>query len=299
MYYINSLTDFQIVNGGQTTATLYFSQKLGLKVDQIRVMAKINVAKGATNEVLDDLISNISIYSNAQSRVSKVDLRSRNPQLVKIKSLSESVLTPSGKKWFFERAKGEYATMLRINADRKVQIEKSFPKERRFTKEELVKYYSSWGTKPYAVKKGGEKIFRLFLEELSGESKSKKAIVVDRGFYEDMIARIILYRSLERLYGTGYSSMGQLRSAVVPYSIAVIYSYTTGNKKGKTFLTLQENMDSRKAKRTTCRAFFRKLMELMNTLIKRYSKSEDLGEYANRSKSFGKTSFTQRKLQFL
>src|SRR5690606_7508148 len=103
------------------------------------VMAKVNVAKNATDETLDDLIASISTYSNAQSKVSKVDLRARSPQLIKLKSLSESVLTVSGKKWFFERAKGEYATLLRINAGKKSQFDKAFPKERRFTKEELAK----------------------------------------------------------------------------------------------------------------------------------------------------------------
>ena len=90
-------------------------------------MAKINVAKKASDDELEELISNISTYSNAQSRVSKVDLRSRNPQLVKIKSLSESILTPSGKKWFFERAKGEFNTKLRIAGSNKKRIEREFP----------------------------------------------------------------------------------------------------------------------------------------------------------------------------
>ncbi|HJU45253.1 MAG TPA: AIPR family protein, partial [Chitinophagaceae bacterium] len=278
--YIHALTDFQIVNGGQTTATLYFSQKLGLNIDPVRVMAKINVAKGATDDMLDDLISSISTYSNAQSRVTRIDLRSRSPQLVKIKSLSESVLTVTGKKWFFERARGEYATLLRNNAGRKVQIEKAFPRERRFVKEELAKYYASWGDKPYLVKKGGEKVFRMFLEELSGEGRNKKEAVIDREFYENLVARIIFFRGLERLYGTGYSAMGQLRSAVVPYTLSVVYAYTTGNKKGKPF-DLQKIWKAERLEHDL-QAVLRKLMELMNTLIRRYSKSDDLGEYTKK-----------------
>ena len=93
---IKSLTDFQIVNGGQTTCTIYFTQKDGFDISKVKVMAKINVAKETTEEELEVLISNISNYSNAQSKVSKVDLRSRNPQLVKLKGLSESVITPAG-----------------------------------------------------------------------------------------------------------------------------------------------------------------------------------------------------------
>ncbi len=295
--YVQTLSDFQIVNGGQTTATLYFSKRIGLDISDIRVMAKINVAKNATEEQLDDLISNISTYSNAQSKVSKVDLRARSPQLVKLKSLSESVLTVSGKKWFFERAKGEYATMLRVNAGKKNQLEKIYPKERRFTKEDLAKYYASWGDRPFAVKKGGEKIFRLFLEEITGEGKSKKATGINRFFYEDLIARIILFRSLENIYGAGKNSLGQLRSAVVPYSMSALYAATTGKKKAQAFDLLKiwktEKLDD------DMRDFFRQLMILMNELIKKYSKSDDLGEYSKKEELWEEISASKELEEFM
>src|SRR5690606_20716378 len=150
--YIKSLKDFQIVNGGQTTASIYFSKKEGLDISKVRVMAKINVAKDANEEKLNELISQISIFSNAQSRVSPADLRSRNEQLIKLKSLSESTLTPTGKKWYFERFKGEFNTSIRKNPSAKGRINKEFPKERRFSKEELAKYYMSWGDQPFLVK---------------------------------------------------------------------------------------------------------------------------------------------------
>lgn len=280
MLSIKSLTDFQVVNGGQTTATIYFSQKAGLAIDSIRVMAKINVARNASDEILDDLISKISTFSNAQSKVSKVDLRSRNTQLVKLKSLSESVVTLSGKKWFFERAKGEFATLLRINSKKKAQIEKMYPKERRFTKEDLAKYYSAWGNKPFAVKRGGEKIFRLFLEEISGEGKSKKNIAINRHFYEDLIARIILFRTMEKIYGQGSTAIGQLRSAVVPYSISALYEFTTASKSSRQFDLLK--IWKCEKPEEDLQAFFRELMKLMNKLIRQYGKSDDLGEYAKK-----------------
>jgi AIPR protein len=163
--YIKSLTDFQIVNGGQTTATIFFTQKEGISVNKVKVMAKINVAKQSTEEELETLITNISTYSNAQSRVSKVDLRARRSQLVKIKALSDGVVTPKGVKWFFERAKGELSTAIRKDGN-KERILKKYPKEKRFTKEELAKYYTVWGNKPYLVKLGGEKVFRAFIEDI-------------------------------------------------------------------------------------------------------------------------------------
>ena len=294
---IKSLSDFQIVNGGQTTATLYFSRKAGLPVGNINVMTKINVAKNASEEDLDELISKISLYSNAQSKVTRVDLRARSSQLVKLKSLSESVLTVSGKKWFFERAKGEYATMVRVNNKRKSNIEKMYPKERRFTKEELAKYYASWGNKPYAVKRGGEKIFRIFLEEISGEGSNKKAVSIDRNFYEDLIARIILFRSLETIYGAGSNSMGQLRSAAVPYSISALYQFTTGDKKSHAFDLLK--IWKSEMLEPDLQTFFRNLMELVNTLIKQYSLSEDFGEYSKKAELWNDISGSKQLAAFM
>lgn len=279
-YKIKSLTDFQIVNGGQTTATIYFTQKDGFDISKVKVMAKINVAKEATDDELEELISNISTYSNAQSRVSKVDLRSRNPQLVRIKSLSESIMTPSGKKWFFERAKGEFNTKLRIAGSNKKRLAKEYPTERRFSKELMAKYYSAWGNQPHLVKKGGEKIFRHFIEKLTGEGDFKKPISVNRIFYEELISKIILFRRLEKIYGAGKNSIGQIRSAVVPYTLSILYSITDGDKKAPSFdllkIWLNESLES------DLEAYLTELLNLVNELIKKYSESDDYGEYSKK-----------------
>ena len=287
-YKIKSLTDFQIVNGGQTTATIYFTQKDGFDISKVKVMAKINVAKEATDEELEELISNISTYSNAQSRVSKVDLRSRNPQLVRIKSLSESVMTPSGKKWFFERAKGEFNTKLRIAGSNKNRLAKEYPTDRRFSKELMAKYYSAWGDQPHLVKKGGEKIFRYFIEKLSGEGDFKKPVNVNRDFYEELIAKIILFRKLEKIYGSGKNSMGQLRSAVVPYSLSILFMITDGDKKSSSFDLLKIWLNE--ALEDDFEAYLTQLLKLVNELIKKYSESDDFGEYSKKQELWDRIS---------
>jgi hypothetical protein len=279
-YYIKSLTDFQIVNGGQTTATIYFTSKDGFDISKVNIMAKINIAKESSADELEELISNISTYSNAQSRVSKVDLRSRNPQLVQLKALTESVLTPSGRKWFFERSKGEFNTMLRIAGSRKNAIQKDFPSDKRFSKEQLAKYYTAWGEQPFLVKKGGEKVFRAFIEELSGDGSKKKPLQVDRTFYEELIAKMTFFRRMEKIYGQGKNSMGQIRSAVVPYTLSVLYKHTDGGKKTDHFdllkvwksEKLEDDLDT----------YVTHLLGLVNELIKKYSQSDDLGEYSKK-----------------
>lgn len=277
--YLESLTDMQIVNGGQTTATIYFAKREGIDISRVKVMAKINVAKTGNEKELDDLISSISKYSNSQSRVSPVDLRARSPQLVKLKQLSESVQTPSGSHWFFERAKGEFNTQVRKAGTGGARIKKLYPATSRFSKEQLAKYFTAWGDQPYLVKKGGEKVFRYFIEEISGESGSSDP-TIDRDFYEAVVAKIIMFRRLEKIYGSGKNAMGNLRAIVVPYSIAVVYCATDEHPDRGSFnlgaIWKAQDIGDELAE------LFARLMFLMNDLIKKYSLSDDYGEYSKK-----------------
>lgn len=295
--FIKALSDFQIVNGGQTTASIYFSHKEGIDISKVQVMAKINVAKEVTENELDDLISNISEFSNSQSKVSSVDLRSRSPQLNKIKSLSESIITPKGRKWFFEKSKGEFNTKLRIAGSGKTKIEKDYPKDYRFTKEQLGKYFCSWGDEPYKVKKGGEAIFRKFLEDISSEGGTKKTII-DRDFYELLISKIIFFKSLENIHGSKSKAIGQLRSAVVPYTLSVIFSATDGNKKNPNAFDLSK-IWTKEGLGYDLATFAKELMILINSLIKKYSKSDDLGEYSKKKELWDDIQGSKELAEFL
>jgi hypothetical protein len=274
-FYLESLTDFQIVNGGQTTASIYFSSKEGLDISKVKVMAKINVAKDVSDSELDDLISNISKFSNTQSKVSNVDLRSKSPQLRKLKTLSESVITPTSDKWFFERAKGEFLTKVRHAGSNGLRLKKEFPKERRFTNIELAKYFSAWGDYPHLVKKGGEGVFRNFIERIEPDIDSSIEVNIDREFYECLISKVILFRSMEKIYGSGKKSMGQLRASVIPYSLAIIY-INFGEK-----FNLQKIWKDQVLNQDLI-FYLTELMEVINFAIKKYSESDDYNEYSRK-----------------
>lgn len=272
--FLKSLTDFQIVNGGQTTASIFFSKKDKLDISEINLMAKINIAKNLNGEDLNTLISNISLYSNSQSKVSRVDLRSRDPKMDRIKQLSDTVCTPDGRKWFFEKAKGEFATRKRLTGGK---IEKDYPRKVRLSKTDIGKYHTAWGEQPWLVKKGGEKVFRTFMEDLNGEGVRGNEIDIDRTYYEELIAKAILFRGMENLHGVRNSAIGQLRSAVVPYSISVLYNMFGGSEKRDAKFDLgklwknQELSDS-------LNVFLKDLMTEMYFLIEKYKSSTDISE---------------------
>jgi hypothetical protein len=297
--YLKSLTNFQIVNGGQTTATIFFSNKEGLKIDKINLMAKINIAKNISEDALEKLIDEIGYYSNRQTKVSGVDNNTIKPQLDKIKSLSNSIITPTGSKWFFERLKGQFNTMVRMAGGNKARILKEYPQERRFTKEILGKYYASWGDKPYLVKLGGDKVFGYFSEEIAGDGDKKKPQLIDRLFYEELISKIILVKGLEKIYGQGKNSIGQLRAAVIPYSISILYIHTNGSKTNPDFnlskIWLKESLEK------DLSDYFRNLMTLVNTLLKdkRYNNSDDTSDNTKKQEVWIKVSQSDEIGQFM
>lgn len=276
--YLDSLTDFQIVNGGQTTATIYFSQKDGLDISKVNVMAKINVAKDVPESDLDELISNISKYSNTQTKVTDVDIRSKSPQLRSIKSLSESVVTPSGSKWFFERAKGEFLTKVRHAGSNGKRLKGEFPRDRRFTNMELAKYYNSWGNAPWLVKKGGTLCFRNFIELI--ETNDERKVEIDRDFYEKVVSKMILFKRMEKIHGQGKNAIGQLRAAVIPYTLSIIYIYTDADSTKNNFNL--EKVWKDESLQPELEEYLIYLMRTVNDLIKKYSASDDYNEYSRK-----------------
>jgi hypothetical protein len=278
---ISSLTDFQIVNGGQTTASIYFTNKDGVDVSKVNVTAKINIVNPDDRDSLDDLISKISKYSNSQNKVSSVDLNSRSPHLVKIKKLSESITDPSGTKWFFERIRGDFNTLLRIYPNQKTQIERNYPKEKRLSKEQVAKYYVAWGSSPFLVRKGGEKVFRDFMDfvQLDHNEKPRNPENLGRAFYEDLIAKAILFKEFEKIYGAGPNAIGQIRSSVVPYALSLLYQMTLMKKLnyfdlGAVWVAQGLPNDLKE--------FSGILLQAVHDWLKIYSKSDDVGEYAKK-----------------
>lgn len=105
----------QIVNGGQTTASLYFTKKKYSEVDlsSVRVAAKIIVMRVQDPAKEEALVSDISRFANSQNAVRQSDLSANKPFHVEIEKISRTVYCPNGvSQWFYERAAGSYNTLL-------------------------------------------------------------------------------------------------------------------------------------------------------------------------------------------
>lgn len=211
------LKGMQIVNGGQTTASLYFTKKKNPEVDLslVRVAAKIIVMKSMTVETEEDLISDISKYANSQNSVRQSDLSANKPFHIELEKLSMSVYCPDGvSRWFYERAAGSYNTMLSRMGGTPAQlrqIKRAIPYSHKITKTDLSKYIHSWDQKPYLASLGGEKSFA----GLMGQAETDQQLKFDVQEYKMLISKAILFTKTREIARPLFSGSGTLNYIVI------------------------------------------------------------------------------------
>ncbi len=226
---IISIEDFQIVNGGQTTASIFQTRRKfkDSDIDSVFVQLKLSVIKD--HQKKSEIVSLISRYANTQNKVSEADLTSNHPFHIEIENLSRKIWAPvqigkSQTRWFYERARGQYNDELsKIDAvGKRKKWQERNPKNQSFAKEDLARFYNACEMLPWWVVKGRQRNFIEFM-------KTADSMDTDQVFYEDLVAKAIVFRSCEKLYGTGSKAIGDLRYMVVPYSVAWLCLITECN----------------------------------------------------------------------
>lgn len=241
---IRIIRNLQIVNGGQTTASIFATAKKdGADISEIFVQVKLSVIE--KQEQYADIVSRISKYSNTQNKVNEADFSANNPSLVVVEKLSRYILSPVTVQtnlqtyWFFERARGQYKTLRSregFTKARQTAFDKKYPKNQMFTKVEFAKYINAYQEVigahgklvigPNIVVRGNEKNYAKFINNNLPAAKDITNI-----YFEDLIAKAILFKTAEKRYGTKNNdyNIGELRQVVVPYTISLI-TYLTDAK---------------------------------------------------------------------
>lgn len=203
---ILGLKGMQIVNGGQTTASIYFSKKKNAQIDLqlVRVPAKIIVLNKTDLLKEEKLISEISKYSNSQNSVKTSDLSANKPYHVEIEKLSITTYCPNGEgRWFYERAAGSYKTMLAREGTTPQKLKRLkeivVPSARKITKTDLAKYLHTWEMKPYLVSLGAQKNFQLFMARFNDVDEDKMPELPDVAAFKEMIAKAIIFKRTQTL----------------------------------------------------------------------------------------------------
>lgn len=225
---ITSIKNLQIVNGGQTTASLSNTQfKDHADLSGIYVQMKLTEIPDST--LAQTLIPKISRYSNSQNKVSDADFFSNHEFNIRMESISRRMYAPAvdGNQfetlWFFERSRGQYEQeQSKMTRAEKNKFQLKNPKTQKFTKTDLAKYRNTWDEKPFYVCMGAQKNFNKFAEKLVEEwDKDDKQF--NEQYYRNTVAIAIMFKYIDKMilaqdwYEKGY------KANIVTYTLAYFH----------------------------------------------------------------------------
>ncbi|MFJ2513876.1 AIPR family protein [Streptomyces griseoviridis] len=216
---IRSMTGLQIVNGGQTTASLHHVLTHDKRdLAGVHVQMKLTIVDPA---YLSEIVPRISQYSNTQNKVTLVDFSSNHEFHVAFERVSRSLWAPategSGQetRWFYERARGQYTDKSAEHETRAAQRKFKLitPSRQRFSKSDLATFVHSWEQLPYWVSRGAQKNFAHFMERIE-----KSDPVVDVQYCKRAIATAILFQAADRIARA--HSAGSHKRLITTYTVA-------------------------------------------------------------------------------
>lgn len=227
-----SITDFQIVNGGQTTAAIFFTKKNdpSVNLNEVFVQVKLIVLPPSKDEDGDisKMAERITLSSNNQNKIKYADFSVSNAFNMGLQKLSRTIKIPNANNdviyWFYERVRGQYENEYNKNTTKASQQEftDKYPKSLRFKKEELAIVQKSWKQEPYDAVKGAGTAYDSFIS-----ATVKDDYLPDEYYYKTSIALLIMYKFLKgRPEGRTY---GNKKASVIAYTIAYVNYITFGN----------------------------------------------------------------------
>ncbi|GAA3359803.1 AIPR family protein [Saccharopolyspora gregorii] len=192
------LTELQIVNGGQTTASLHHASRKGADLSDVHVPAKITLI---SDERLDPMIPEISKYANSQNAVTSADFEGNSPFHVGLERLSRSTWTtdPEGKqsRWYYERVRGQYdveRSRCRTAARRR-NFDHENPRRQRFGKTDAAKYELAAALRPDVVCLGAQKCFLRWTEDENLDKREAPNLE----YFRHLVAKAVVFNETRSL----------------------------------------------------------------------------------------------------
>lgn len=234
--YLKGIVDFQIVNGGQTTASLYNSRyKDKADLSTIFVPMKLTVVEKEQSKVVIPLIAE---YANTQNKVAAADFFSNHEFCQKMERFSRRCrVAPAGGAqydtfWFFERAKGQYTQAQIGKTPAQIrEFKLQYPKNQLFTKTDLAKFRNSWAGMPDTVSKGAQTNFQKFADDIKS-TYDEKANEYNEKYFKETVALGLLFHATESLVSVQDWYQQGYRAQIVTYSIALLSKLLTKQYPG-------------------------------------------------------------------
>ena len=227
---IKKFTNLQVINGGQTTASIanaVLQDNAEDKVNCINVPMKLTVVDA---QRANEMIPNIARYANSQNKVDESDFFSNSPFHVRIEELSRKVYAPPANGipyetiWFYERAKGQYTQeQMKLTKSEKRNYIKLRPKKQVIKKIDLAKYLMSYNQLPHIVSKGNQYNMRVFADKIEKMWK-KDNTIFNNYYFKKCIALAIIFKQTEKIVSKASWYENAYRANIVTYSMAVIFN---------------------------------------------------------------------------
>ena len=241
------LKGMQIVNGGQTTAAIYFAQKKSPEIDlkRVRIPAKVIVLKSEEPVVEDTLVAKISKYANSQNSIRQSDLSANKPFHVEVEKLANSTYCPDGVgRWFYERAAGSYKTMVAREGTTPAKLrylKQAIPPGRKITKTDLAKFLNAWDQLPDSVSFGAQKNFVRFMDQLGDDDENvASASLPDVSAFKRMMAKAIMFKATQKLVRAMFPSF---QANVAAYTVSLV-SNRLGDRLDLETLWIKQDISS-------------------------------------------------------
>jgi hypothetical protein len=221
---VTRLHNLQIVNGGQTTASIYAAKRKGtVDLSKVFVQMKLSIIPPERAEAV---VPKISEYANSQNKVNAADFFANHPFHLRMKEFSETIFAPSPdgafreSKWFYERARGQYQdARSNLSATDRKKFELEYPKRQVFSKTDLAKFLNLWSGHPDIVSKGAQKNFAHFAAAV-GAAWVDQPDAFNEVYFQHAIAKAIVFRETEALVSHQEWYEGGYRANIVAYAIA-------------------------------------------------------------------------------
>jgi hypothetical protein len=233
---VTRIVDLQIVNGGQTTASLFHTRRRDkAKLSGIFVQMKLSVIDSDESETV---VPRISEYANTQNRVNAADFFSNSPFHIRMQDFSRRLWAPAQQgaqretKWFYERARGQYAdAQAKLTPAEQRRFKAENPKPQMFTKTDLAKFENVWDDHPKWVNLGAQKNFARYASRI-GHEWAKSSDGFNELYFKRIVARALIFRAAEKLVSAQAWYNGGYRANIVAYTLAVLSEIT--RRHGKT-----------------------------------------------------------------
>ncbi len=248
---IVSVTDLQIVNGGQTTASLFHTnRKDKASLDDIFVQMKLSVVDEERSE---EVIPKISEYANTQNKVSAADFFANHPFHLRMEQASRRLWAPARQgfqretHWFYERARGQYSdAQAKLTKSQQDTFLAQSPKNQMFTKTDLAKFENVWDEHPRFVNLGAQKNFAQYASRI-GQEWDKHPDRFNDLYFKRVVARAIVFRATEKLVSAQPWYDGGYRANIVAYTIAMLSEVCKSQRKSFDFLRLWNKQEMSRA----------------------------------------------------